>query len=165
MLPLTCWAWLSLSAGPPADGGGGSGPARQTPDAAALCRKIRNVWESMEGMPYVWGGESFKEGGFDCSGAIHYVQRRIGRPVPRTTSARYFILAGGEEKHWKEGACGDWIWWTLQEHRPYGHIGMHAHQPHAWQSGSSTGPANIRLFEGGYWDRHFEASKRGDRGR
>jgi len=149
----SCLDWPLSSAGSPADD--------HIPDAGKKvdCAAIVSVWESMEGMPYVWGGESFKEGGFDCSGAVYHVQKKIGRPVPRTTSARYFILAAGREKHWKEGACGDWIWWTLQEQRPYGHIGMHARQPEVWQSGSSTGPVDLRLFDGDYWDRRFVGSK------
>lgn len=112
----------------------------------------------MQPYPYVWGGESVEEGGFDCSGAIFHVQKAIGKPVPRTTSRKYFILASGEEKHYSEAHCGDWIWWTLQGHRPYGHIGQHGAKQ-VWQSGSSTGPTNIEMPSGGYWDRHFEASK------
>jgi cell wall-associated NlpC family hydrolase len=123
------------------------------------CAAIESVWESMKGMPYVWGGESFDEGGFDCSGAVYHVQKAIGWPVPRTTSAKYFILAKGEEKHWKDGLCGDWIWWTLQGNRPYGHIGMHTRQPVVWQSGSSTGPIDVMLFDSSFWDRHFAGTK------
>jgi cell wall-associated NlpC family hydrolase len=134
----------SSSAGSPAD---------------SLCGDIRAAWESIEGNPYVWGGSRPEDGGYDCSGAIYRVQRLIGKPVPRTTAAKYFILAGGEEAHWSEAGCGYWIWWTLQPHRPYGHVGMHVEQPMVWQSGSSTGPVEIKMWGGGYWDRSFEASK------
>ena len=132
--------------------------AQQDSDAEQ-CRAIITAWESIRGYPYVWGGESVKEGGFDCSGAIYHVQKAIGRPVPRTTSAKYYILAAGPEKHWTEAGCGDWIWWQFSAGRPYGHIGMHVKQPHAWQSGSSTGPTEITLFKGGYWDKRFKATK------
>ena len=142
LLLLFCWGCPLSSAQPP-----------------SKCNKIVSAWESIKPYPYVWGGESVDEGGFDCSGAIHYVQKKIGKPVPRTTSAKYYILASGNDKHWNKANCGDWIWWQFSADRPYGHIGMHVNQPHAWQSGSSTGPTEIKLFENGYWDKRFKASK------
>ncbi len=117
------------------------------------------AWQSIKGYPYVWGGESVEEGGFDCSGAIYAVQKRIGQPVPRTTSRKMAILADGKRKHWSEGSCGDWIWWTFSPDRPFGHIGMQINATRAWQSGSSTGPTPETLFRGSYWDKNFEVTK------
>lgn len=130
-----------------------------TQESADVCQEIQKAWESIEGYDYVWGGESFKEGGFDCSGAIYHVQKVIGNPVPRTTSKKYNILAGGQSKHWSDGQCGDWIWWSFSSDRPYGHIGMHIDGKDVWQSGSSTGPKDIIIQNGNYWDRNFEESK------
>ena len=42
------------------------------------------------GMPYVWGGESVSEGGFDCSGFVFNVLRDSGYDVPRDTAQGYF---------------------------------------------------------------------------
>lgn len=131
----------------------------ESPVEPKPCVGIEAVWQGIEGLPYVWGGSLPEHGGYDCSGAVYHVQKRIGKPVPRTTSAKYFILAEGQETHWSEAECGGWIWWTLQPHRPYGHIGMHAEQPGVWHSGSSTGPTKVTVFNGSYWDRTFEASK------
>ena len=39
------------------------------------------------GWPYVWGGESRAEGGFDCSGLIDYAFAAAGVPVGRLTAA------------------------------------------------------------------------------
>src|SRR4029077_12505055 len=39
------------------------------------------------GWPYVWGGESRAEGGFDCSGLIDYALAAGGLPVGRLTAA------------------------------------------------------------------------------
>ena len=123
------------------------------------CERIKAAWKAIDPLPYVWGGESRHEGGVDCSGAIFNVQKRIGRPVPRTTARKYFVLASGERKGWREAGCGDWIWWTFKPSRPHGHIGMHVELPFVWQSGSSTGPERELLFEGGFWDRYFDGSK------
>lgn len=123
------------------------------------CSEILELWQSIEKYEYVWGGESKDEGGFDCSGAIYYIQKRIGKPVPRTTSKKYNLLADGQSKHWKNGTCNDWIWWTFTPDRPYGHIGMHIKSDNIWQSGSSTGPTQINIWNGSYWDRIFEETK------
>ena len=45
------------------------------------------------GWPYVWGGESRAEGGFDCSGLVDYAFAAAGRPVGRLTAAGLQQLA------------------------------------------------------------------------
>ncbi len=45
------------------------------------------------GWPYVWGGESRAEGGFDCSGLVAYAYAAAGLPVGRPTAAGLQVLA------------------------------------------------------------------------
>ena len=45
------------------------------------------------GWPYVWGGESRAEGGFDCSGLVDYALAAAGRPVGRLDAAGLQRLA------------------------------------------------------------------------
>ncbi len=44
------------------------------------------------GRPYVWGGESMEEGGYDCSGYAYRVLKDSGYPVCRTTAQGYSKL-------------------------------------------------------------------------
>lgn len=44
------------------------------------------------GKPYVWGGESEAEGGYDCSGFVYSVLNKCGMKVPRTTAQGYSFL-------------------------------------------------------------------------
>ena len=44
------------------------------------------------GKPYVWGGESDSEGGYDCSGFVYSVLNKCGMKVPRTTAQGYSAL-------------------------------------------------------------------------
>lgn len=44
------------------------------------------------GKPYVWGGESDSEGGYDCSGFVFSVLNKCGMKVPRTTAQGYSAL-------------------------------------------------------------------------
>jgi cell wall-associated NlpC family hydrolase len=41
------------------------------------------------GEPYVSGGESPSEGGFDCSGLTYYAWKQAGVTLPRSSSAQY----------------------------------------------------------------------------
>jgi cell wall-associated NlpC family hydrolase len=70
-------ASLTPDAFRPVDLHGGRGPLAAV--AAA---------EAQVGWPYVWGGESRAEGGFDCSGLIDYAYAAAGDPLPgRPTAA------------------------------------------------------------------------------
>ena len=44
---------------------------------------------SQIGMPYVSGGDSPSDGGFDCSGLTSYAWKQSGVTLPRTSSAQY----------------------------------------------------------------------------
>src|SRR5207302_5457755 len=49
------------------------------------------------GWPYVWGGESRAEGGFDCSGLVDYAFQAAGVPLPgRPTAAALWSMARPE---------------------------------------------------------------------
>ena len=43
---------------------------------------------AMAGAPYVSGGESMAEGGFDCSGLVYYAYRQVGITLPRSSSSQ-----------------------------------------------------------------------------
>lgn len=44
------------------------------------------------GKPYVWGGESDSEGGYDCSGFLYVVLKKCGMNVQRTTAQGFSRL-------------------------------------------------------------------------
>lgn len=56
--------------------------------------KLRELIEmnasAMLGKPYVWGGESDSEGGYDCSGFVYDVLNKCGIKVGRTTAQGYY---------------------------------------------------------------------------
>lgn len=65
------------------------GAGAQLPDArgqvltALQIRTAIIAAESKLGMPYVWGGESDAEGGYDCSGILQYAFGKAGVRLPR----------------------------------------------------------------------------------
>lgn len=51
-----------------------------------------NVFKELIGSPYVWGGESMAEGGYDCSGALYTAANRAGYKVSRLRAQDYSKL-------------------------------------------------------------------------
>lgn len=123
------------------------------------CDRLKEVSKQHKGYPYVWGGETKQEGGFDCSGFIYSVMKKMNKPLPRTTSKKYWLMIDSKKVSWNDAKCGYFIWWTFSIGRPYGHIGIHINQPYIWQSGSSTGPNKVKLFKKSYWVKYFVGSK------
>ena len=79
--------------------------------------------EAQVGWPYVWGGESRAEGGFDCSGLIDYAYAAAGLPLPgRPTAADLWHLAAPEPP----GALvpGDLVFVGSASGDPH-HVGMY----------------------------------------
>lgn len=51
--------------------------------------KICSRAQALVGRPYVWGGESMEEGGYDCSGFVYAVFKSAGIDLGRTTAEGY----------------------------------------------------------------------------
>ena len=66
------------------DSGNQSGGGTSSVGGSALSIALGQI-----GMPYVYGGESVAEGGFDCSGLVYYAYTQLGyTSIPRTAGAQ-----------------------------------------------------------------------------
>jgi cell wall-associated NlpC family hydrolase len=75
------------------------------------------------GWPYVWGGESRAEGGFDCSGLIDYAFAAAGAALPgRPTAADLWHM--GQPIAPAELEPGDLVFLGARSGAPY-HVGMY----------------------------------------
>ena len=81
-----------------------------TPGAASLA----SIASQQLGQPYVWGGESRKEGGFDCSGLVDWAARQEGYTGPRMTT--YTIAKMGMSVKGKPLQPGDLVLANHGEH-------------------------------------------------
>ncbi len=45
------------------------------------------------GARYIYGGDSWSDGGFDCSGLTQYVYGRVGISIPRTVTTQYYGIS------------------------------------------------------------------------
>jgi hypothetical protein len=74
------------------------------------------------GWPYIWGGESRAEGGFDCSGLVDYAYDAAGFTLPgRPTAAVLWYLAKPIKRH--QLRPGDLVFLGAPTGEPY-HVGM-----------------------------------------
>lgn len=60
-----------------------------TPTSSSVGNKVVSAAKSVLGTPYVWGGESLSEGGFDCSGLAYWAYQQAGISIPRTSTSQY----------------------------------------------------------------------------
>ena len=112
------------------------------------------------GAPYVWGGESKEEGGFDCSGMVYYVlHTKLGYPMMRVADdqardSRYTRIG-------KEGLqAGDPVFFYGREEpepgkeRYINHAGMYIGYDLFIHSTGSNAGVSIDCLSG-YWLEHF----------
>ncbi len=59
------------------------------PPRQKLIETALTAAKEVTGMPYLYGGNGAKDGGFDCSGAMYHVLRKVGLNPPRTSSALF----------------------------------------------------------------------------
>lgn len=70
--------------------------------------KALEIANGLVGTPYVFGAESPKEGGFDCSGLIDYAFKQAGIPIPGRLTT-YTALKLGKPVDVKNPQPGDWL--------------------------------------------------------
>jgi cell wall-associated NlpC family hydrolase len=85
----------------------GSAPNGKVMTAPQVNTVIRAA-ESKIGMPYVWGGESDAEGGYDCSGLVQYAFAKAGIRMPRTADIQAFT---GWRLPYSQAQPGDLLTW------------------------------------------------------
>jgi cell wall-associated NlpC family hydrolase len=88
-------------------GGVPAGASGQVLTAPQINTAIRAA-ESKIGMPYVWGGESDAEGGYDCSGLVQWAFAQAGIKMPRTADIQAFT---GWRLPYNQARPGDLLTW------------------------------------------------------
>jgi cell wall-associated NlpC family hydrolase len=75
-----------------------------TATAGGRARVIKAGLEQV-GWPYIWGGDSHSEGGFDCSGLVDYAYARAGMALPGrpTAAVLWRMSAAVDRNHLKPG--------------------------------------------------------------
>lgn len=78
--------------------------------------------KALLGTPYVWGGESPSEGGFDCSGLTQYVFKKAGYNLNRISSDQ---AKQGTSVSRSNLQPGDLVFYSFQGNGSINHVGIY----------------------------------------
>jgi cell wall-associated NlpC family hydrolase len=150
---LVAFTTLVLLLAGAAPGGAATDPHKPMRDRPAkrhvekrVSRGLRAVQiaNHLTGIPYRWGGAS-PQGGFDCSGLVQYVYRKLGVSLPHYAAGQY-----GRGRHVARGSlrAGDLVFFS-----GLGHVGIYAGSGkfiHAPRSGTTVRWSRLSSH-GGYY--------------
>jgi cell wall-associated NlpC family hydrolase len=90
-----------------------------------LIEAAMEAGKEVSGMPYLYGGNGVEDGGFDCSGAIYHVLRKVGLKPPRTSYGQFLWVkeksfmnlvskdaADADDPSFSHLKPGDLVFWT-----------------------------------------------------
>lgn len=125
---------------------------------ATLSTDIVNLAKDQIGVPYYYGGITPR--GFDCSGLVYYVFRRLGLTVPRTANAQ---KAASVPVAKADLAPGDLVFFRIAGEMQL-HVGIYAGDGefiHAPRPGQKVSYAELGAR---YWQRRYVGAGRFERG-
>jgi cell wall-associated NlpC family hydrolase len=124
---------------------------KRPPPRPALGRLAASIALRAVGTPYRWGGASL-EGGFDCSGLVHWAYRRLGVELPHSSYALYGL---GRQVPRSRIQPGDVLFFS-----GLGHVGLYlgrGRMVHAPQTGRRVEVVDLG---GSYYGRSFVGARR-----
>jgi cell wall-associated NlpC family hydrolase len=147
LLPLAglagCATGIRDAAGPGAGEGGLPRPSPMT-DEQALEAALQAM--ALVGTPYRYGGNT-PDSGFDCSGLIGYVYRRVASITPPRTVR--LISAWGQAIPAAQARSGDLV--IFGSRGSASHAGIHVGQSRFVHAPSTGGTVRLNSASEGYW--------------
>ncbi len=132
----------------------GPGPSREAPEARRDGERVAAIAVGQLGKPYRYGGATPR--GFDCSGLVHYVHRRVGLAVPRTTRAQWRRATPVARRAL---APGDLLFFDL-EGDGVSHVGIHAGAGRFVHAPSAGGTVTAASLSSPYWRARLKGAGR-----
>lgn len=131
-------------------------PATTQPDAGIDTLGLVAYAASMQGKPYVVGGES-PHHGFDCSGLVHHVFKQFNFELPRNSSA---MAAELDPVPLSSLRAADLVFFDTQGSR-YSHVGIYLGDGRFVHAPSPrTGRVIISSMDNRYWNGHLSGARR-----
>ena len=136
-------------------------PTDRDPETEALCQAIVDLAISFVGKyPYISGGESPSEGGFDCSGLVQYCYKTAaGIDLPRTTKTQW--LGPGVEVSKGELLVGDILFFSNDgSGKNIGHVGLYIGDGKFVHAANSKDDLKIDNLNSNYYIKNWVGAKR-----
>jgi len=119
--------------------------------------KVIATAKSLIGTPYVWGGESLQEGGFDCSGLTQYVFKQAGYTLNRISSDQAKQGLYVSRANIKPG---DLIFYSFNRDGNVSHVGIYignGRMIHSPKTGDTVKSTDITVS---YWQDRYVTARR-----
>lgn len=119
--------------------------------------KVIATAKSLIGTPYVYGGESPQEGGFDCSGLTQYAYKQAGYTLNRISSDQ---AKQGISVSQSNLQPGDLVFFSFNGNNKIDHVGIYignGQMIHSPRTGSTVKTVNINVS---YWQQRYVTARR-----
>lgn len=135
-------------------------PTPSAPTATSRAEKINTIIstaKSLVGTPYVWGGESLQEGGFDCSGLTYYVFKKVGITLNRVSADQ---AKQGTTVSRANLQPGDLVFYSFQGTSKVDHVGIYIGSNKMIHSPKAGDTVKITDISTSYWESRLVVAKR-----
>lgn len=134
-----------------------SGAYLRVNDREQAIDKVVQTAKSLLGTPYVWGGESLSEGGFDCSGFTQYVYKQVGYSLNRISSDQ---AKQGTYVARTELQRGDLVFYSFQANGIIDHVGIYIGDGQMIHSPKAGDTVKTTYIGTSYWQTRFVTARR-----
>lgn len=131
-------------------------PFANQADAASGIKssQVTSTAKKVMGVKYLYGGTTTK--GFDCSGFVGYVYKKVGVKLPRTSGAMYKTGKSVSKKNLK---TGDLVFFKTSG-KGVSHTGIYIGNGKFAHSSSSKGVSVAKINDPYYWGSKYVGAKR-----
>ncbi len=119
--------------------------------------KVIATAKSLIGTPYVYGGESLEEGGFDCSGFTQYVYKQVGYNLNRISSDQ---AVQGIYVSRSNMQPGDLVFSSFNANGKVDHVGIYLGNGQMIHSPSTGDTVKITNINVSYWQQRYVTARR-----
>lgn len=109
------------------------------------------------GTPYVWGGDTLKAGGFDCSGLTEYVFSQAGYTIARTSQDQ---AKQGTYVAQNSLQPGDLVFFSFTGDGVISHVGLYIGNGQMINSPKTGDTVKITDITTTYWQSHYVTARR-----
>ncbi|MGE5629319.1 MAG: C40 family peptidase [Solirubrobacterales bacterium] len=118
---------------------------------------VLNTAFSLIGMPYVWGGSTPSDGGFDCSGFTQYVFGKAGYILPRISKDQ---AAEGTQVYMNNIQPGDLIIFSIDQNGLVSHVGIYIGDGKMIHSPKTGDTVKVTDITTSYWQSRIISVRR-----